>query len=260
MSARSFGGAVARTKSDDSPALWGAPVAAVAVAVFVAVYGLWFWWETYASSSGCGDRWSDEAAAAGRGFLMSESLHHVDPATGLVVVSPPHGWGDFGGPMPVEPPPVAYPRAEYIAAWNAAVERRLSRGEPVGPRFLDRVTTLDAVRERFRRDAAEATVLPADGFVLLGGKEVRHWFGKVIVRERGATRWLQPVGGAPFFPYPPGPEPESWPGEVVRTALVADEGRSLWVRVATTAGLDVDYWVVDLVTGTYLYEFLIHPR
>lgn len=221
--------------------------AAVLFVVGAIVLAAFWWWTSYHSARWGAARYLDAEVLRGRGCLLSRDWAHVDRETGLVVAKCESiiYCGDF----PVEQSPVDMgDDDEFIDGWNDALRRHLDAGEACGPRFGDRVATLDALRDRFGRDAAAAMTLPSDGDVEVGDRVVRWYGSSVIVREKDATRWLQPAGGAPF-------ELKLGHETIDVTALTADDGRSLWVRVAAKAGEDLRYLVADLATGTNFQVF-----
>jgi hypothetical protein len=182
----------------------------------------------------------DYEISRGRGCLVSREAAHVDSETGLLVAQLAGGVGCGGEPL-IYAAPCAWSR-DFVDGWNTEARRRFAAGERVGPRFLDRVTTLDALRERFQRDGASAVALSSDEEVAFGDHEARWYFTVVVVRPRGAVDWLQPAGGRP-----PG---DSGLADPAVSALPADGGRTLWARATTKAGAEVRYFVVDLETGT----------
>jgi hypothetical protein len=247
MSARSLAGALARNGSSAAPPTnWAWRWAlATFVVLIVGVVGVFLWTMNHNSPRMVMERWAEREVGEGRACLLSQDWAHVDTDSGLVVVrcaqtiycgEPPDVWASPSG------------GADRIDGWNSAVRRHLAAGDADGPRFRDHITTLGAVRESFRHDAAVAVRLPIPGVATIGEVEVKWWGSTVIVRRRGAEKWLQPVGGAPV-------EPRLDVDAIDVAMLTADAGRSLWVRVASKTGQDLWYFVIDLATGTHLYTF-----
>lgn len=209
-------------------------------------------WSWHESSYGRAARYAEELIREGRGCLLSRDWAHVDPATGLAVVKPANAiyCDRHDGPLVWYAPHPNMPDVDgFIEGWNLRVREHLEAGERVGPTFLDRAGSPEEVRMRFRRDAGDALDLPGREIVAIAGREVRWWDSTVIVREPGSDQWLQPAGGAPDQPMFEDRD------AILVTALTADAGRTMWVRVASKAGEDLWYFAIDLETGTTFHVF-----
>jgi len=260
MSSRSLGGALARTADDAGLPNWGLRLAVgVLLVLFSGVLAAWGWWEFYDSRDARGMRYLEAEIREGRGCFVSGDWTHIDQDTGLVVAN----W-DRRTIVP-DADLTYYSSWRYVPCfddWNEVVRRRLQAGESCGPRFLDRVTTLDRVRSRFETQRG-AVLLPrcdldpAARPARIGAFEA-GWFcgGIVLIRDAGATTWPQPVGG---LPWPPdGDVSGSWRGSLA--GLLSDDGRTLFVRVADERDVELAYYVLDTATGTHLYVFPVPRR
>jgi hypothetical protein len=263
MKARSLAGALAR--SDSSVATptnwaWRWGLAAFVVVMLGVLTAHWMWTEGF-SGRAVAARWAEREVANGL-CLLSQEWPHVDAETGLVVAKVDTSrviacsrsewrsmWAnDWNSPQNAPASP-----EEFVDAWNSVMRSHLAAEDANGPRFRDRVTTLDAVRERFRCDPAAAVALSLSDATTIAGLEARWWGTTVNLREPGGENWRQPVGGRPV-------EPQLDSDAIDVTLLTADAGRSLWVRVASKTGQDLWYFVLDLATGTHLYTFDAAPR
>jgi hypothetical protein len=223
---------------------WSVVVAVVLVVLVVVPLGCW---SVYRHSAR-GRAETDVAGelADGTTCLLSTDPPHIDRDTGLLVAQGCRTIYCSRGPMmAMENGHSSEP--DYMDAWNAAVRRALAEGQACEPRFTDRITKAEAVRARFNRERATVVALPADTDVRIGAFSLR-WAGHMVLvhRPNDDVYWRWPVGGCLQQPDFAG---------LVATALVPDDGRTLWVRLATEAGDDRWFLVIDLATGAHLYVF-----